>query len=507
MCGLHFVINSISNPRTEKLDDFMSDAFIANQVRGTDSSGVFQIGKGKDAVTGLPPIRMYKDAVCGTDFVGNRQAKDILNLADVSTATVGHVRAATHGIISLQNAHPFQSTREDKSRIIGVHNGSLKQGWRMLRDTEKHQVDSSWLYERIAEDGIDAFEGIDGAFALVWYDTLHPGKLFVARNEERPLFWAHTEDGKGMIAASELGMLGWLAGRRGLKLRKSPVTNAIFHQPAAGKMYTIDLENPLQMVEQEFKKYDAAKRKYGRVYTASSYNYGNSRRSWIDDEDYNPYDMSGRGRSHGTYYNNGQVTVLTDLRTALLTAERTVKEEKEGTTPLTKQELDEDVKAVSLAGLERAMKSAVDGWSKKQEEQPLPAGTFRYTYGDIKDKSASEGERSRAKSLNMYGMVVQLRPFHHDEETLDLWGDFHLIENGKQEDYDTMIRGISTGAATKIMHGDGEVPVVIIGVTDERNPMCIAVPLEEGMVTQLVRNINTKAKRSNFIKSGKQANA
>ena len=206
MCGIIFAINS--DYYSLNLDDWVKDSMLASQVRGTHSAGLFQVDVDGE-------LLWAKDGVTPTDFVRLQEAARIINMSPSSAITVGHVRAATVGTISQENAHPFISERKDGTFVAVVHNGTL-QNWRGHKDADQFDVDSQWLAHMLATEGHDAFEYFTGAFAIVWYDSAHPDHLFMARNKERPLHYMVANDNKTLLGCSELGMLGWLSEKHAL---------------------------------------------------------------------------------------------------------------------------------------------------------------------------------------------------------------------------------------------------------------------------------------------------
>lgn len=206
MCGIHGVLVANNSGAPFGVNGFMSDGFIAGSVRGIDSSGVFQVDKKKKPF-------MYKRCLAGPDFIQNNHTKRFITDTNTSLITVGHVRAATHGKVVDDNAHPFIAERPtDDSYIMGVHNGTLN-AWQYRPEAKEFDVDSAWAFDSIARLGMDAFKNFHGAFVFAWWDTKEPNILRVVRNKERPLHFVMTKDKKAMLLASEAGMLAWLAER------------------------------------------------------------------------------------------------------------------------------------------------------------------------------------------------------------------------------------------------------------------------------------------------------
>ena len=196
MCGIVAVIAK----RQYGLDIYDQELFrnllVCDYVRGTDSTGIFGVSKEGD-VSLFKEIGHPFNILTSPEFISFGK-KSIGNLKIL----VGHNRAATKGVVSAENAHPFH-----EGNTILVHNGTLY-NHKELKDVD---VDSHAIVHAIEERGYkEAIESLDGAFALIWYD-INTGELYVARNKERPLHVVETS--YGYIVASEKNMLSWLTNR------------------------------------------------------------------------------------------------------------------------------------------------------------------------------------------------------------------------------------------------------------------------------------------------------
>lgn len=210
MCNIHGYVNG--GKKDSDISGFLTDGFIAGQVRGMDSSGMTTI----EAHFSDPA--WHKLPVCGSMFVQDKFAKSLLtDAAGPGMMTICHTRLATSGKVGLSTAHPFVVEREGSTReFIGVHNGTLST-WRSHASAKEFDVDSEWALNQIYERGLAAFEDFMGAFCMVWWDSEDNKVLNIALNDERHMFVAFTTDG-GMAYASEGGMLYWLLERNKLKL-------------------------------------------------------------------------------------------------------------------------------------------------------------------------------------------------------------------------------------------------------------------------------------------------
>lgn len=86
-----------------------------NEPRGRNSTGVFSFkgNKAKDTV-------LYKDNVAAEHFVCQEDAISAMRGANT---IIGHTRLATQGVVSRENAHPFEFNLG--TRVVGAHNGFI----------------------------------------------------------------------------------------------------------------------------------------------------------------------------------------------------------------------------------------------------------------------------------------------------------------------------------------------------------------------------------------------
>lgn len=241
MCGLAGILTTT---RQVYADDFLSDSFVANMLRGVDSSGIVNIDLTDST------YHLHKLPVSGLFFKDDKITKRIMSYATAAKSlTMCHVRAATVGNVTVSNAHPFEIVKENTDVLLGTHNGTLT-GWRTSSTARGYDVDSEWALSRIAEEGIDAFKEIFGAYAFVWWDGSDTGVLHMARNKERSLYVAMLKDG-GMAYASEAGMLYWLLERNHMKINGSILSLD------PDKHYMFPVDKP-----EEFTKEDLPKKEY-----------------------------------------------------------------------------------------------------------------------------------------------------------------------------------------------------------------------------------------------------
>src|SRR5579864_7122790 len=194
MCGIVAMIARTNGGFTHGDLSAFEQMLIVNTVRGKDSVGSFtKFGNGdvRGIKHGSNPFNLFRT----DEWKDYRQA--VINRGRF---LVGHNRAATSGQVNTDNAHPFV-----EDHIILVHNGTLRSQNNLTNKTTV--VDSNAIAHALAEETGDprnVLDKIDGAFALIWYNSKED-KLYAARNEERPLVLIESE--RHYVLASE----AWIA--------------------------------------------------------------------------------------------------------------------------------------------------------------------------------------------------------------------------------------------------------------------------------------------------------
>lgn len=243
MCGIFGLMTG--SKYITKADDVISDSFVAGSLRGMDSSGIAAIDMKKGE------YEWQKLPVNGSFFITDKAAKAVMRQSVSSnTLTLAHTRAATHGKISINNAHPFiiegAGTNVANRELVGIHNGSLT-GWASKKGASNYEVDSEWAFKQIFDRGEDAFSDIQGAYAFVWWDSEDKETLNIALNDLRPMHIAFLKEG-GMAFASEAGMLAWILERNHVERDGNIlVLSSNFH-------YKFDVDDPKKFTKKEIKK-------------------------------------------------------------------------------------------------------------------------------------------------------------------------------------------------------------------------------------------------------------
>jgi len=207
LCGLLGVINREQYKlSSDKLIKYFNQALFADTLRGKHGTGLMAINVKGDVTT-------YKKAMSAPDFLDLKYTSSIIDL-DSNVFLSGHNRFATQGAHTDENSHPFKH-----GPITMFHNGTLDSVID-LPDGNKFTVDSDAIAYSLSKDGVKTtLENLDGAFALVWYDSESESINF-ARNKERPLWFGHLDKSNSLVYASEKEMLEWLTSRNKIDISK-----------------------------------------------------------------------------------------------------------------------------------------------------------------------------------------------------------------------------------------------------------------------------------------------
>jgi hypothetical protein len=246
MCGIAGVIVASQNGFSNDELGILHGNMFANQLRGWDSTGMFGVSKDNE-VQWMKTVGDYSEF---RDSKLWKNKEDGLKnfLWNKGRIAIGHGRAATVGKITADNAHPFEVSRDDGSKIILVHNGTLD-GRQTLPNFYDFSVDSNWIADCIVKHGAEeALSQINGAMALVWYDT-KDRTLNMYRNDQRPLHFIITrknfdQESADMIVINSVPEpLRWLFDKN--KLFFVPPDNSVLYF-VPNEHYIISLDDPMK---------------------------------------------------------------------------------------------------------------------------------------------------------------------------------------------------------------------------------------------------------------------
>lgn len=180
------------------------DGLKSLEYRGYDSAGIALLSDKHE-------IGLYKTK-------GKvEQLQQLLSDKDLSpTLGMGHTRWATHGVPSVQNAHPHRSMSGD---LVLVHNGIienytvlkeqlLEQGYRFESDTDTEVLVNAIesIRKRYGLDTLSALratlKNVEGAYAIALIDKSDGDTLYAARKSS-PLAVGVGEDNREFFLASD----------------------------------------------------------------------------------------------------------------------------------------------------------------------------------------------------------------------------------------------------------------------------------------------------------------
>lgn len=216
MCGIVGIIARNMGNFSAHHPDIFKELLFANELRGSHGTGMFWDNNGK--------CKNLKSPVPSSFFIHDKKVTEALSeIYQKSTFAIGHNRHATKGGLNMESTHPFRV-----GHITLIHNGTLL-SHKHMKDVP---VDSEAITHSIAEKGADStIKDLDGAFALVWFDSKE-GTLNFIRNEERPLYLLETLG--AWVISSEVKLAEWIISRN--------KSHSKFNELCpAGTLYTYDI--------------------------------------------------------------------------------------------------------------------------------------------------------------------------------------------------------------------------------------------------------------------------
>ena len=195
MCGIVGMIGQVGTK------EILLKGLEKLEYRGYDSAGIALVGEN---------VRTFKE-------VGRIQAlRDIVPVDAEGTIGIGHTRWATHGVPSVPNAHPHQSTT---GRFTLVHNGVIENDEQL-----KATLDAPFLSETDTEVIVQLMEkhfvelgdveaafrktlsDLHGSYAIAMIDSEDKERLYIGKNKS-PLLVGLGDGTFNVVASDAMAML------------------------------------------------------------------------------------------------------------------------------------------------------------------------------------------------------------------------------------------------------------------------------------------------------------
>jgi Glutamine amidotransferase domain len=151
--------------------------------------GILGTSKLTQSTRAMLPYLGIEMSMRGTDSWGASDGSEILkHLGSIvdsyecperweGSRVIYHTRAASHGAKTLPNTHPFEFAKPDGSKVIGIHNGIIRNHDELNRKLSRNfDVDSMHIFAGLAEGrGVGDLEGYG---AIAWFED---GELYLCR--------------------------------------------------------------------------------------------------------------------------------------------------------------------------------------------------------------------------------------------------------------------------------------------------------------------------------------
>lgn len=231
MCGIYGFIGK-PNKKTKKA---LRSLAISNEVRGTDSSGLY-LDDGRQGITikSVGDSTNLFDSATTNKHLGHYTKKLFMR-------AIGHTRMATVGAVTVKNAHPFKSQRH-----TFAHNGCIYNFTALQEEFgTTHEVDSE-----IIGDLLDMFTPIEvfGQKLSGWYAV-----PYIVFNDTKALNIARHTSPLAMFMSSDKKQLYYSSVEHHLKsAMKHAGIRGTMMSSGDDRIYRITFDNEIKVAKQKF---------------------------------------------------------------------------------------------------------------------------------------------------------------------------------------------------------------------------------------------------------------
>ncbi|MEW8968657.1 glutamine--fructose-6-phosphate transaminase (isomerizing) [Exiguobacterium alkaliphilum] len=195
MCGIVGMIGQVGTK------EILLKGLEKLEYRGYDSAGIALVGES---------VNVFKE-------VGRIAAlRDIVPVEAEGTVGIGHTRWATHGVPSVPNAHPHQSTT---ARFTLVHNGVIENDEQLKATLDvpfKSETDTEVIVQLMEKNFValgdveSAFRKtlaeLHGSYAIAMIDSEDSERLYIGKNKS-PLLVGLGDGTFNVVASDAMAML------------------------------------------------------------------------------------------------------------------------------------------------------------------------------------------------------------------------------------------------------------------------------------------------------------